>query len=123
LAPDRILDGGPLSSARALEIGLVSEVIPGKKLVERAVAVAERLGSRSKLAVGAAKRAVYEGGSLPLSAGLRLERAEFIATIASADAIAAMNAYVPQTERSGELAAYDRATFEQALERERIEAS
>jgi hypothetical protein len=34
-----------------------------------------------------------------------------------------MNAYVAQTERSGELAAYDRATFEQALERERIEAS
>ena len=85
------------------------------------MAVAERLGSRPKLAVAAAKRAVYEGGSLPLSAGLRLERAEFIATLGSADAIAAMNAYVAQTERSGELAAYDRATLERALERGRIE--
>jgi enoyl-CoA hydratase/carnithine racemase len=118
-----VLDGGPVSPEQALEIGLVSEVIPGGELVDRAVAVAERLGSRPKLAVAAAKRAVYEGGSLPLPAGLRLEGAEFIATLASADAIAAMTAYVEQTERTGELAAYDRATLERALERGRFEAN
>jgi enoyl-CoA hydratase len=117
-----VLDGGPLSPAQALELGLVSEVLSGAELLERAVAVAERLGSRSKVAVAAAKRAVYEGGSLPLPAGLRLERAEFIAALGSPDAIAAMSVYVAETERTGELPLYDRATLKQVLERGRFEA-
>ena len=90
--------------------------------IERAVAVAERLGSRPKLGIAAAKRAVYEGGSLPLPAGLRLERAEFIAALGSPDAIELMSAYIAETERTGELPGYDRATLEQALERGRIQA-
>jgi enoyl-CoA hydratase len=116
-----VLDGGPLSPAQALELGLVSEVVAGGELIDRAVALANRLGSRPKLAVAAAKRAVYEGGSLPLPAGLRLERAEFVAALGSPDAIAAMSAYVSGTERTGELPAYDRATLERAVERGRIE--
>jgi enoyl-CoA hydratase/carnithine racemase len=117
-----VLDGGPLSPAKALELGLVSDVVPGAELLERALALAERLGRRPKLAVAAAKRAVYEAGSLPLPAGLRRERAEFLATLGSAEAIEAMSGYVAQTERTGELPAYDRATLERALERGRIDA-
>jgi enoyl-CoA hydratase/carnithine racemase len=42
--------------------------------------------------VEACKRAVYEGGSLPLSAGLREERSEFMATLGTRDAEDAMAA-------------------------------
>jgi enoyl-CoA hydratase/carnithine racemase len=117
-----VLDGGPLSPAQALELGLVSELVSGSELIERAVVVADRLGSRQKLAVAAAKRAVYEGGSFPLPTGLRLERAEFIAALASEQAIALMSAYIAETERTGQLPLYDRATLERALERGRIQA-
>jgi enoyl-CoA hydratase/carnithine racemase len=117
-----VLDGGPLSPAQALGLGLVSELVSGSELIERAVAVADRLGSRRKLAVAAAKRAVYDGGSAPLPTGLRLERAEFIAALASEEASALMSAYIAETERTGQLPLYDRATLERALERGRIQA-
>jgi enoyl-CoA hydratase len=110
-----VLDGGPLTPAEAAELGLVDEVAPGDEVVERAVAVAERLGSRPKLAIGACKRAVYEGGSLPLPAGLRLERAEFLAALSTHEAGQAMAAYVAEFERTGELPGYDRAAMERAL--------
>jgi len=111
-----VLDGGPLTPTEAAELGLVDEVVGGDEVVERAVALAERLGSRSKVAIGACKRAVYEGGSLPLPAGLRLERAEFLAALGSQEADQAMEAYIAEFERTGKLPGYDRAAMERALE-------
>jgi enoyl-CoA hydratase/carnithine racemase len=90
--------------------------------VNRAVALAERLGRRHKAAIGACKRAVYEGGSLSLADGLRLERAEFLATLGTPEAEAAMEAYVAETERTGDLPGYDPAASERALEAGRFEA-
>jgi enoyl-CoA hydratase len=110
-----VLDGGPLTPAEAAELGLVDEVVPPAELLERAVALGERLGSRPKGAVGAAKRAVYEGGSLPLADGLRLERAEFLAALGTRDAEDAMATYLAELERTGELPGYDRDRVERAL--------
>jgi enoyl-CoA hydratase len=114
-----VLDGSPLNPAEALAAGLVDRVVPAEELPEAALAEAARLGSRSKGAVAAAKRAVYEGGSLPLPDGLRRERAEFLSTLASHDARAAMRAYVEATEHSGDLPLYDPDLRRQALERGR----
>jgi enoyl-CoA hydratase len=111
-----VLDGGPLSPAEAAEIGLVDEVVAADQVVPRAVALAERLGSRTKHAVAACKRAVYEGGSLSLAAGLHLERAEFAAAFGTPEAEELMGAYVARLERTGELPAYDREAMERSLE-------
>jgi enoyl-CoA hydratase/carnithine racemase len=116
-----VLDGGPLSPPQALELGLVSELVSGGDLIERAVALAERFGSRTKAAVAAAKRAVYEGGSLPLPAGLRLERAEFLGAFGRPEAVALMRDYVAETERTGELPLYDLAALARALDRGRMQ--
>jgi enoyl-CoA hydratase len=110
-----LLDGGPLSPAEAAELGLVDEVVAGDEVVEHAVAIAERLGSRPRVAVEACKRAVYEGGSLPLPAGLRVERAEFLAALGGPEAEQAMGEYLAELERTGELPAYDQAAMERAL--------
>jgi enoyl-CoA hydratase len=110
-----ILDGGPLSPAEALQLGLVDEVVPSKSLLGRAIELGDRLGSRAKAAVAACKRAVYEGGSLPLADGLRVERSEFMAALASRDAEDAMAAYQEGLERTGELPGYDREALERAL--------
>jgi enoyl-CoA hydratase/carnithine racemase len=115
-----VLDGGPLSPAEAAELGLIDEVVPAGEVVERAVALARHLGSRPRAGVAAAKRAVYEGGSLPLAEGLRAERAEFMATLGTPDAVAAMRAYVDAMERTGKLPGYEEDVLREALARGRF---
>ncbi len=110
-----VLDGGPLSPQEAADLGLLDEVVPAGELLERALALAASLGARPKGAVAASKRAVYEGGSMSLADGLRLERAEFLAALGSVDAKDAMAAYLDGFERTGELPGYDEAARERAL--------
>ncbi len=110
-----VLEGGPIGPEAAAEIGLVDEVVPAGELLERALALAERLGGRPKAAVAASKRAVYEGGSMSLADGLRLERAEFLAALGTPEAEEAMAAYVEGFEQTGELPGYDPAKRERAL--------
>ena len=115
-----ILDGGPLSPAEALQLGLVDEVVGPDELLDRAIGLAGRLGARPKAAVAACKRAVYEGGPLPLADGLRLERSEFAATLGTRDAEEAMAAYQQGLNDTGELPGYDREALERALGRGRF---
>jgi enoyl-CoA hydratase/carnithine racemase len=110
-----VLDGGPLSPAEALQLGLIDELVAREALHERAIAVAARLGARPKAGVAACKRAVYEGGSLPLADGLRVERSEFLATLGTPDAVDAMAAYQEALDRTAELPGYDREALERAL--------
>jgi enoyl-CoA hydratase len=111
-----ILDGGPISPSDAQELGLVDELVPPEALLDRALAVAARLGARPKAGVAACKRAVYEGGSLPFAAALRLERSEFLAAAGTSDAEDAMASYQRSLERTGQLPGYDRSTLERALD-------
>lgn len=115
-----VLEASPLTPDEAVELGLVDEVVPAGELLDRALSLAERLGSRTKSAVAASKRAVYEGGSLALAEGLRLERAEFLAALGTAEAKEAMAAYLDALERTGELPGYDRAVLDRALEQGRF---
>lgn len=115
-----VLDGGPLSPTEALEAGIVDRVLEGDELLAAAVAEAGRLAGRPKAGVAATKRAVYEGGSLPIRDGMRLERAEFLATLPTAEAKAAMRAYVSELERTGELPGYDPKRLAEAVERGRF---
>jgi len=115
-----VLDGGPLSPEEALEIGLIDRLEAGDELVEATLAEAARMAGRPKAGVAATKRSVYFGGSLPLADGMRLERAEFLATLPSEEAKAAMRAYVEGLERTGELPGYDREYMRETLERGRF---
>jgi enoyl-CoA hydratase len=117
-----VLDGGPLQAKQALEIGLVDELVAPDGLLDRAVALAERLGRRPKAAIAAGKRDVYEGGSLSLPAGLLVERAELLATLGTPAAEEAMQAYLDALEESGELPAYDPESLARALEAGRFGA-
>jgi enoyl-CoA hydratase len=53
---------------------------------------------------------------MPLPDGLRMERAEFLATLGTSDSVDAMTDYVDELERTGELPGYDPAAIERALE-------
>jgi hypothetical protein len=68
-----------------------------------------------KFTVAAVKRAAYLGGSLGLEEGLHVENAEFLSTLASPGAQAAMLAYMARTDQSGDLPLYDSSTYAQTL--------
>jgi enoyl-CoA hydratase len=95
-----LLEGRLLTPGEALELGLVHAVVPAEDLLDRALEIAERLGRRSRRAVGYLKRAVYGGGG-DLAAGMRVERALYASVTATPSALNAMRVYVKQADRSG----------------------
>jgi enoyl-CoA hydratase len=101
------LSGEPVTSSRAAEIGLITQAVPAGELLNEAIAMASRLGRRSKPAVQAIKRAVRDGGSLPLKQGLAIERGQLLWALGTPEAIALMEAYVAFTDRTGVLPAFD----------------
>ena len=74
IALEMILTGEPISAARAQELGLVNRVVPSERLIEEAIALAEKIASRSPRAVRAAREAVLRGLDLSLGDGLRVEQ-------------------------------------------------
>ena len=72
-ALDLLLTGRRLGAREALEMGLVSRVVPLNELNTEVALLASDLSSLGRPAVAAAKRAVWEGIDLPLPAALELE--------------------------------------------------
>jgi enoyl-CoA hydratase len=98
-----MLEGRTLSPREALDHGLVQAVVPPDQVEEAAIRVGERLARRSPEAIRSLKRAVYEGGSMPLHRGLAQERKWFMvssATESSQEKMAAMNRQVEVEGRS-----------------------
>jgi enoyl-CoA hydratase/carnithine racemase len=60
-----------LPAARALEIGLVTEVVPAAQLRARALELAAAVAEGSPAAVAVSRQAIYESLSMPLHEGLR----------------------------------------------------
>jgi methylglutaconyl-CoA hydratase len=84
-AKELILTGRRVSAARALALGIVSEVVPAAKLRDAAATLAREVGAAGPLAVAAAKRAIDGGAALPLAEGLALEAACYEEVLASED--------------------------------------
>jgi enoyl-CoA hydratase/carnithine racemase len=116
-----ILEGGPLSPSDALQLGVIDELVAREELLGRAIVVAARLGARPKAGVAACKRAVYDGGALPLAEGLRVEQVEFMAAFGTRESEQAMAAYQDGLQRTGELPGYDRDALQQALQKGRFD--
>ncbi|MBA5689115.1 enoyl-CoA hydratase/isomerase family protein [Rugamonas apoptosis] len=110
-----MLEGRPASPAKALEIGLVDEVVAPEALMERALALANYLGARPRDGIRAIKRAVYVGGSMSLEDGLHVERTEFMSALSGDNSQALMLEYMERTEHEGDLPLYQPAIFDQAL--------
>jgi enoyl-CoA hydratase len=72
-----LLTGAMIDAAEALRIGLVDEVHPPEKLMERAVELATLLAGMPPLAIAAAIEAVGSGADLPLDQALALEASIF----------------------------------------------
>ena len=69
--------GESIDAACAARIGLVTEVLPGEQLLDRAVEVARLMGSKSQMAFIGARDAVMKSFDVDLTSGIEFERKAF----------------------------------------------
>jgi enoyl-CoA hydratase/carnithine racemase len=72
-----LLTGELCTAQRAAELGLVSELVLDRPVLERAKQLAQTAANLPPLALAAIKRTLAEGADLPLEAALSLEQREF----------------------------------------------
>jgi enoyl-CoA hydratase/carnithine racemase len=84
-AKELVMTGRRIDAGRALEIGLVSRVVPAGQLRAAAEELARELAGCAPLSVAMAKKAIDEGLALPLDQALALERRCYDVTLMSED--------------------------------------
>ncbi|MBC6436931.1 MAG: enoyl-CoA hydratase [Rhodobacteraceae bacterium] len=95
---DLHLTGRFMAAEEAERAGLVSRVVPAKKLMEEAMAAAARITEKSALATTAVKEAVNRSYETPLREGLLFERRLFHALFATEDQHEGMSAFLEKRE-------------------------
>lgn len=84
-ALEHLLTGDPFSAQRALELGLVNQVVPHGELLPTAQALAQRILRHSPLAVASILTAVTRGINLSIAEGLLVESEQFARVAPTAD--------------------------------------
>lgn len=79
-ALEMMITGERVGPQQALELGIVNKLFPADSFLEDVNAYAQKLAAGASIAVGAIKRAVYDGMQMNLEDGLALER-ELIAPL------------------------------------------
>jgi enoyl-CoA hydratase len=93
-AMDLCLTGRMMDVQEAERAGLVSRIVPVDKLMEEALAMAEKIAAMSQPAAAMAKSAVNRAFETPLTEGLQVERDLFHNTFALEDRSEGMAAFI-----------------------------
>lgn len=97
-AMDMHLTGRFMDAEEAERSGMVSRVVPAKKLVEEAMAAAEKIASKSGIATKVVKEAVNRSYETTLREGILYERRIFHALFNTEDQKEGMNAFLEKRE-------------------------
>jgi enoyl-CoA hydratase len=92
------LTGRFMDAEEAERAGLVSRVVPAKKLMEEAMAAANKIAEKSMLTVMAVKEAVNRSQETTLREGLLFERRLFHSLFATEDQAEGMSAFLEKRE-------------------------
>src|SRR6201991_3814958 len=93
-AAELILLGTPFDARRAAELGLVTEVVSDKDVLERATETARKLATKPAAALQASKRLMKQPFREQLKAAMKAENEEFSTQVRSADAKEAFTAFL-----------------------------
>ncbi|GAA4496314.1 enoyl-CoA hydratase [Actinoallomurus oryzae] len=74
-AKELLFTNRPLHATEALDLGLVSRLVPSERLRETGAEIARTIGEAPPLAIALTKRAVDLGGETDLDRGIRIEMA------------------------------------------------
>ncbi len=97
-AMDMNLTGRFMDAEEAERAGLVSRVVPARKLMDEAMAAAQKIAEKSMITVMAIKEAVHRADEVPLSEGVLFERRVFHSLFATEDQKEGMRAFVEKRE-------------------------
>lgn len=97
-AMDMHLTGRFMDAEEAERSGLVSRVVPTKKLMDEAMAAAQKIASKSSIATKVVKEAVNRSYETTLREGLLFERRVFHALFATEDQKEGMSAFLEKRE-------------------------
>jgi enoyl-CoA hydratase/carnithine racemase len=89
-----ILCGERVRAAKALEIGLVEEVVPTGEALERALAMAEQVAEQSPISVTFCKQLIHTARDATIPRGLADERARFVELFSTEDQREGVNAFL-----------------------------
>ncbi len=95
---DMNLTGRFMDAEEAERCGLVSRVVPTKKLMDEAMGAAGKIAEKSMVSVMAIKEAVNRSYELPLREGLLFERRLFHSLFATEDQAEGMSAFLEKRE-------------------------
>jgi enoyl-CoA hydratase len=95
---DMHLTGRFMDAEEAERSGLVSRVVPAKKLMEEAMGAADKIVEKSLLTAMAVKEAVNRSYEVPLREGILFERRLFHSLFATEDQKEGMNAFLEKRE-------------------------
>ena len=93
-AAELILLGSPFDAGRALELGLVTEVVSDQDVLTRATETARKLATKPAAALQASKRLMKQPFREQIKAAMRAENAEFSAQVRFEDAKEALMAFL-----------------------------
>jgi enoyl-CoA hydratase/carnithine racemase len=93
-AAELILLGSPFNAGRAVELGLVTEVVSDQDVLERATETARKLATKPAAALQASKRLMKQPFHEQIKAAMKAENAEFSALVRSDDAKEALTAFL-----------------------------
>lgn len=93
-ALELLLTGETFTAARALELGLVNQVVPHKVLMAAARGLARRIICHSPLAIGAIITAAVRGLNMSIGEGLQMEGEQFARIVPSADLREGLDAWI-----------------------------
>jgi enoyl-CoA hydratase len=89
-----IYTGEMISGEEAGRIGLVDEVVPADGLRDRTLEIARTIGSRSPIALQAAKESILAARRMPMDQGLQFERAWFSLLFSTSDMDEGVSAFL-----------------------------
>jgi enoyl-CoA hydratase len=93
VALELAMTGDPIDAARALQLGLVNRVVPAATVVDEAIALAERIGENSPIAVRNSRRLVLEAAELSEAEGWKRTLELMMPVFESGDSIEGATAF------------------------------
>lgn len=97
-ALEMLLTGDWFAPPRALELGLVNEVVPHAELIPAAIGLARRILRHSDLAIAGILTAVARGLNQSIAEGLLVEAEQFARMAPTADLREGLNAWIARRE-------------------------
>jgi enoyl-CoA hydratase len=93
-AMEMILSGRVIDAGEAQRLGIAARIVPQEKLLDEAMALAEKVAGFSQPVIASAKRAVRAAFEMPLAEGLAFERKSIHALFALEDQKEGMAAFL-----------------------------